>query len=254
MPLSPTAISIYAQIQAAFDVPKILASLLRAAITEHLQTPSNLATYAEFEHKYRLQLNTLLRDSTLSAQRKRLAKLTLKTCLVVLALRDHEASNSSFLYADESELLRHYPEFAGVEELPLLLRFRNIAAVSLTLMPLDNNKAKHLTIATRLTEGKHARYVTGSGQTPATNRRVTILDREGRLVNLLDTAPPTSTSTGSSNGLVQLTDALEHAEIEPHDALVFPDLFDMVLQQTPAADVAPDEFCFEFEDLEFPSR
>lgn len=175
---------IFSHLESAFDVPSVIASLIRRVIGVHLSSPSYPPTYFVSERSYRLQLNALLRESTLSNESKRLAKLTLKACLVLLAYHDCITSGSSLLYT-EAQLREEYPGFVGTEEWAVLLIFRNYLAVSLLLMVAENNKAKHLTIATRLSEGKQARYVTGSGQTPATTRRVLILEQESRRIRPL---------------------------------------------------------------------
>lgn len=168
---------IYAKFEAAFEFPTSVMELVFLAIREYCEPESNTFEFHKFETKYRLWLNEVLRYSTLDKDQKRLARIALKACFVLLAWHDFETDGAALLY-DEKRFLESYPEFERNAELPVLLKFRNIIAVSLTLMEADNNKAKHLIIASRLSEGKHARYVTGSGQTDATSNRVLILNRE----------------------------------------------------------------------------
>lgn len=193
---------VYAQFEAAFEFPQCVMALIASAIQEHYMSPSVHAAYHKFETKVRLELNAVLKGSTLNKEDKRLARIALKACFVLLALHDFEVSDTSLLYS-EDVFLTHYPEFVGLAEVPLLLTFRNIIAVSLTLMEADNNKAKHLTIATRLSEGKDARYVTGSGQTEPTSRRTLIFERESRAftpgVSPISTISPTTWSSLGSH-------------------------------------------------------
>ena len=81
-------------------------------------------------------------------------------------------------------LLHKYPEFLNIpyereKELVLLLNFRNFMKVCTTAFPTAKfQKAHFLDIVTRLSEGHHMRYVTGSGAKAATERRVLIYERE----------------------------------------------------------------------------
>lgn len=185
--MTERAVQLLAKFEAAFEIPELMKKLIRKAIQEHLTCPSDLAAYSSFETNCRLQLNALLRGSALSREEKRMARIALKGCLVLLAYEDHKAARSRIL-CNSSRMVSFYPEFATCTEFRLLLKFRNIIAVSLTLMGAENNKAKHLIIATGLSEGKQARYVTGSGQTEATSRRVLILTRESQLSQSPSTA------------------------------------------------------------------
>ena len=51
-----------------------------------------------------------------------------------------------------------------------------------TLLPPDKNKGLTIQVVPRLVEGWHAKYVTGSGQTEATKRRVHVFEKEGGVV------------------------------------------------------------------------
>lgn len=183
--MSSKASVIYSQFEAAFDFPGPIMNLIRTANTEiyeHSLSPSAHSAFYKYETKYRLQLNVVLKGVVMGKEDKRLARIALKAFFIMHALRDLQEANDSLLYS-ETTFLENYPQFAGVSEIPLLTKFRNIIAVSLTLMEADNNKSKHLTIATRLSEGKRAKYITGSGQTEATTRRVTIFDKESRIAS-----------------------------------------------------------------------
>lgn len=108
------------------------------------------------------------------------------TAAAILVYAYHPEANE-VKYRDISELLRNYPEYAplqhstvidDVKELDYLLNFRNYMAVALLIVPAKSNKLFLLKVLERL-EGSNNEYITGSGQKPATTRRLDIYKREG---------------------------------------------------------------------------
>lgn len=85
------------------------------------------------------------------------------------------------LLTEEKDLLVHYPEFEDVSpvELKLLLQFRNMMMISLLLIDPKNHKGELMTLVGKLCGTV---YVTGGGQTPATDRRVKIYERETGII------------------------------------------------------------------------
>ena len=92
--------------------------------------------------------------------------------------------------ADESKIrtisafLQRYPEFKDdamidIAEQEKLLKFRNMMKLAQIFIPAKNHKEHLMDLVTRLVEGKDQKYVTGSGEKPATRRRVLIYEREG---------------------------------------------------------------------------
>lgn len=85
-------------------------------------------------------------------------------------------------------LLKQYPEFEAEDvdegELDLLLSYRNVMKIAQEVIPPRYNKRYLLDIVTRIAEGRNKTYVTGSGQTPATARRVLIYMRESGVTPL----------------------------------------------------------------------
>ena len=77
-----------------------------------------------------------------------------------------------------ANLLLFYPSFEGIDEMELhvLARFRAFMVAALQLIKAKNNKTQLIAIASMLSEGRL--YITGSGQTAATSRRVLIYDVE----------------------------------------------------------------------------
>jgi len=85
----------------------------------------------------------------------------------------------SMQWVDIPTLLMHYPEFRdeSVEELCLLLKFRNMLKIALQVIPAENHKNCLLKIAARL-EGSRKEYITGGGSKPAVRRRELVFTRE----------------------------------------------------------------------------
>lgn len=82
--------------------------------------------------------------------------------------------------------LQKYPEFkddAMIEpgEQEILLKFRNMMKLAQLFIPAKNHKEHLMDLVTRLVEGRDQKYVTGSGEKPATRRRVLIYEREGEI-------------------------------------------------------------------------
>lgn len=107
-------------------------------------------------------------------------QLIFKTCYVLIL--SHQARSRSLLWDSTDTLIEKYPQFEGIdsEELQLLLNFRNMVKVTLTLIPAKLNKDRILKIASHL-EGSQNNYVTGGGQKPAVERRVKIYEQEGNI-------------------------------------------------------------------------
>jgi hypothetical protein len=105
------------------------------------------------------------------------SRIALSALFVLIAFEQIRRSGSNLILSMD-QFLEKYPRFAGIEDRSLLA-FRNFMAVSLTLEVAKNNKAFHMEICARLSEGFAAKYITGSGQSSATSRRVAIYEREG---------------------------------------------------------------------------
>jgi hypothetical protein len=95
------------------------------------------------------------------------------------------ASAGSCCVTSEAFLTR-YPEFrhdARIDdrERANLLRFRNMMVICQRVIPAQGHKNHLIDIVTRLVEGKHVKYIVGSGQSDKTSRRVFIYRREGNV-------------------------------------------------------------------------
>lgn len=104
-------------------------------------------------------------------------KYVFKAIFVLIACEYHP----NVLLTEEKDLLIHYPEFDDVSpvELKLLLQFRNMMMISLLLIDPKNHKGELMTLVGKLCGTV---YVTGGGQTPATDRRVKIYERETGII------------------------------------------------------------------------
>eukprot|EP00428_Durinskia_dybowskii_P063747 CAMPEP_0170370030 /NCGR_PEP_ID=MMETSP0117_2-20130122/8296_1 /TAXON_ID=400756 /ORGANISM="Durinskia baltica, Strain CSIRO CS-38" /LENGTH=308 /DNA_ID=CAMNT_0010624783 /DNA_START=52 /DNA_END=978 /DNA_ORIENTATION=- len=107
------------------------------------------------------------------------ARTDLSGCYVLLTFKQMLQDNSSELSVERFQ--ERYPRFATAEDLPALLAYRNYMVAALKVMPAKNNKALLMSICARLSEGAGVTYVTGSGQSAATTRRVSIYECEGKV-------------------------------------------------------------------------
>jgi len=106
-------------------------------------------------------------------------RLVFECIFIKLLCLRHDSQ--TLYFCDMSELLSKYPEFHMIsdqKELNLLLSFRNVLAVALSVIPGKLHKSQLINISTRIGETRHHRYVTGSGEKSATRRRVLIYERE----------------------------------------------------------------------------
>lgn len=111
-------------------------------------------------------------------------RLAFETAFVMLFMRkpEHQSFLSNLIFKDLTPFFEKYPEFqTDIDdlEISLLLTFRNVMAIAQSVIPAKKHKNQLLDIVTRITEGRSQKYVTGSGQTEATSRRVLIFSREG---------------------------------------------------------------------------
>ena len=94
-----------------------------------------------------------------------------------------KTKNEKLQITSIEQFLEQYPEFANdehinQEEIGKLLVFRNVMCIALQCIPFKKNKNRLLEICTHIAEGNTAKYITGSGQTAATARRVIIYEQE----------------------------------------------------------------------------
>ena len=141
--------------------------------------------------RHRKDLNKILKDhrdmekvkcveaSKLAKEVSTKARIDLSGCYVLLTFKQMLQDNSSELSVER--FLERYPRFATAEDLPALLAYRNYMVAALKVMPAKNNKALLMSICARLSEGAGVTYVTGSGQSAATTRRVSIYECEGKV-------------------------------------------------------------------------
>merc|ERR1711998_16231 len=77
-------------------------------------------------------------------------------------------------------------------------KYRNMMSIAILVLPPKSKKAHLLDLVTRIVEGNEVRYITGSGETAATRRRVTIYETEGNITPL-PRPPRKNNSDGSSS-------------------------------------------------------
>lgn len=106
--------------------------------------------------------------------------VAVRCCYVLLLSYNPAIAEAHFMNMEQ--LLEKYPQFRDEDdrEKELLLRFRNMMALALTIIPAANNKEKLMDIVGRL-EGAGRRYITGGGATQSTKRRAEIFQEESDL-------------------------------------------------------------------------
>lgn len=84
------------------------------------------------------------------------------------------------------KFMEKYPSFVRVDrkEQMTLLKYRNMMATAILVLPPKSKKAHLLDLVTRIVEGNDVRYITGSGETASTRRRVIIYETEGNITPL----------------------------------------------------------------------
>lgn len=109
-------------------------------------------------------------------------RMCFECALMLLVAKRQEFREAHFVGTDE--LLERYPEFASsdTDELMLLVTFRNFMCDAVKLVEAKNHKNYLLDLCTRVAEGRHVKYITGTGQKESTSRRVLIFQREGNIV------------------------------------------------------------------------
>ena len=105
--------------------------------------------------------------------------------ILFFAITGEYYPTEQFKYQNVQAFLKAYEgRFDGMEpeEQEMLKNEANWFNVVSTLLPPSKNKGLTMQVVPRLVEGWQAKYVTGSGQTEATNRRVYIFEKEGRVI------------------------------------------------------------------------
>jgi hypothetical protein len=110
-------------------------------------------------------------------------RLCFEVAFIMLFNFHRRSHHFHLMYNSVETFLVHYPTFRGLDETELstLLTYRNVMKVAQILIPPKNHKNHLLDLTTRIVEGKNQKYITGSGQTVATARRVLIYETEGNI-------------------------------------------------------------------------
>jgi hypothetical protein len=88
------------------------------------------------------------------------------------------------LFYTQDEFMQQYGDLCqsmSLDEIDTLVLFRNVMKAAIMTVPAFGNKGLLLDLVTRLVEGHHRKYVTGSGATIETKRRVQIYEHEGEI-------------------------------------------------------------------------
>lgn len=150
-------------------------------------------------------------------EKKRTTKLQIifKACLVLIVY--HRKSSDPLKWTSIDQLLSNYPTFARLDktELRLLLNYRNMVKIALSLMPAERNKKTIMSIGAALEEFDFEKtngnaYVTGGGQKPAVSRRVQIYEHESGIRLRGRRRDTTSCASYNHKNSTQLTAAVAH--------------------------------------------
>lgn len=175
-------LEIYREMKSMFSdfhlFESLVAEKLKQAILDTDRSPPNQKTTKKVVERY------FHEDSFKTPEQKLVweqMKVIFRSCYVLMESKKDHAK--AVMWNDTATLLQHYPHFGYVDaqELNYLLRFRNMVKVALFLIPARLNKKTIINIAARL-EGSQMEYITGGGQTAATDRRVDIYEKEGGVV------------------------------------------------------------------------
>lgn len=131
------------------------------------------------EEKILKEVYTLEAFQQSKEQKRILDKMRYVMTACKLYLLSRTLAGQRLFLPEVDSLLQVYPEFAHVSgsELLHLLRFRNFMHLGLLVVP-GRPKIFLLRVVERL-EGADNQYITGKGQTEATDHRVLIYEREG---------------------------------------------------------------------------
>ena len=105
--------------------------------------------------------------------------------VLFFAITGEHYPTAQLKYQDVNSFLKAYEGYFNdidPAEQEMLKDEANWFKVVSTLLPPSKNKGLTIQIVPRLVEGWYAKYVTGSGQTEATKRRVHIFEKEGGVV------------------------------------------------------------------------
>ena len=161
---------------------KVIDDLLQRSLNDIIQSSSTDKGVCK---KCRLELNKILKnllktDKETDEKVTKAMRRALHGCFV-LVVNALSIQGPWTLFETNDELLEKYPSFSSCtpDELEVLLTYRNYMAVSIALKQAEGNKEFHMDNCTRLSEGADVKYVTGSGQSNDTSRRVEIYETEG---------------------------------------------------------------------------
>ena len=114
-------------------------------------------------------------------------RLALDACFVLLFYYYYKDSLNELFYTNvEFMTINIYntlcQDITDVEELQNTINFRNMMKIAMQIIPANSHKGLLLDFVTRLVEGSEKKYITGSGATIETQRRVKIYENEGQVV------------------------------------------------------------------------
>lgn len=161
------------------DIPyfnEYVAAKLQQAITESDNIELSFANVKNFARRF---YETGRYETEEEKKKWKEIQWIFATCCVLI-VSYQERATARFWYSID-ELIAAYPMFtklADVDELKLLLKFRNMLVAATLVLNPRLNKELIIYVAGRL-EGTQRRYITGKGQRDAVTMRVRIYEKEG---------------------------------------------------------------------------
>jgi hypothetical protein len=213
---------LFIQLKKAFSDFRYFDSLISEPLKKLINDVSNNVVL-DFQFTKNVLENYInTKDFETKEKKDILDKIRIILTSACVLLQSLHPSSESVMY-DKEELLKNYPDFnsliapdsppADKQEFEYLLKFRNLMAVALKLIPPKGNKLFLLKVIERL-EGSNNEYICGSGQKPAVTRRVEIYQNEGNItaVGKRTRNDQASVTSNTSNKRVQVQQCVLNVE------------------------------------------
>lgn len=157
------------------------------------------------------RMRSLPQDDRIQLENDSLKRLFHDAVFVLLfCIKKREELNLSFVSVEIFTNL--YPDISKhmkLDDLNTITCFRNLLVACMKLIPAFNNKGYLLDLVTRLCEGFHKKYITGTGATMPTKHRIQIYAAEGKV----KVAKRPRRKKSNSNGHIQPTVDEEAVEV-----------------------------------------
>jgi len=133
-------------------------------------------------NNFSLLINNCIKDISLTINMCSKILKNIVYAYVIIRIYNYNISINHTDIMNEQKFLENYIEFSNLpkEEIILLLRFRNIIKIAITMLDSTHIKQTCMDIGSIL-EGTGKKYICGSGETLQTKRRVLIFRKEANV-------------------------------------------------------------------------